>query len=137
MEEEHIVGPAESGEELTTRQQKLLLELVRNPDIQAAARNAGVGRTTAYRWLEKPEFYKELTRMRNETMNEALSTIKSLTTRAAQELARLLDTEDDRLRRHICKDILSHAIKVRELEEIEQRLIKLEEHIKPEFPWRA
>ncbi|MBT8046242.1 MAG: hypothetical protein KJN67_03650 [Pontiella sp.] len=114
---------------LSARQNLLLVELVKNPDIQAAARAAGIGRTTAYRWLAQPDFSNELTRRRDDAMTEALSSIKSQTTRAAMELNRLLDTEDERLRRMLCNDILRHAIRVRELEEIERRLIRLEQHM--------
>ena len=114
------------------RQQRLLTELMPTTDIQAAAREAGDGRSTVYRWLQNPAFADKLKQMRNEAMNEALSAVKSLTVRAAEELMRLLDTEDERLRRHVCRDILSHAIKVRELEEIERRLARLEEQLPPQ-----
>lgn len=115
--------------ELTARQRQLLVELVRNSDLKKAAKAAGIGRTTVYRWLEDPRFSAELARLRNETMKDALDSVKALTTRAAQELAGLLDTEDERLKRLLCKDILGHAIKVRELEEIERRLVRMEEQI--------
>lgn len=135
MEDHDDEVQPETGKELTARQQRLLMELVRNPNIKAAARVAGVGRTTAYRWLAQPEFTDELHRRRNEAMNEALGSVKSLTARAAQELVRLLDTEDERLLRLICNDILGHAIKVRETEQIEQRLTQLEKQLKT--PWRT
>jgi len=61
-------------------------------------------------------------------MKEALEAVKSLTTRVAQELSRLLDTEDERLRRQICKDILSHTIKVREMDSLERRITVLEKN---------
>ena len=119
----------ESRYKTNPRQQKLLVELLKNPDIQAASRAAGIGRTTAYRWLEDSAFAAELSRLRNDTLKEALDSVKSLTSRAAAELLRLLDTPDERLRRLLCNDILSHAIKVRELEQIERRLLQLEEKI--------
>lgn len=122
----------EQDSTLSARQQQLLVELVKNPDIQAAARAAGVGRTTAYRWLEDPRFAAALARLRNEAMKAALDCVKALTTRAAQELTGLLDTQDERLRRLLCNDILGHAIKVRELEEIERRLARIEERMNAE-----
>lgn len=118
-----------SGPAFTARQQKLLIELVKNPDIQAAAREAGVGRSTAYRWLEDSAFAAELTRLRDQAMKEALDSVKALTTRAAMELVGLLDTQDERLRRMLCNDILGHAIKVRELEDVERRLARLERNL--------
>ena len=38
----------------------------------------------------------------------------------------MLGVKDDRLRRLICNDILGHALRVRELEDIERRLTALE-----------
>lgn len=120
----------ENRPELNARQQCLLAELVRTPDIQAAAKAAGVGRTSAYRWLEEPAFAEELARLRNEVVNKALGSVKAQATRAAEELQRLLDTDNERLRRLVCKDILSYSIRVRELEEIERRVVRLEERMK-------
>ena len=115
---------------LSGRQQKLLIELVKTPDIQTAAKAAGVGRTTAYRWLEEPAFAEELAHLRNEVMKEALGSVKLLTTRAAEELHRLINTDNERLRRLVCKDILSYSIRVRNTEEIERRLASLEKQMK-------
>lgn len=129
MKQKNQIDPAATEEELTPRQQRLLVELVKNPDIQAAAKAAGVGRTSTYRWLKQPAFETELSRLRNLAMNEALSTVKAHTARAATELTGLLDTQDERLKRQICNDILTHAIRVREQEEIERRLTALERKI--------
>jgi phage terminase small subunit len=121
--------PDPTPPELSVRQQGLMVELMRTSDIQSAARVAGVARSTAYRWLDDPGFASELARRRNEAMYEAMASVKTLTVRAAQELGALLDTEDERLRRQICKDILSHALQVREMEEIERRLIAIEQQL--------
>ncbi len=114
---------------LNPRQQRLIIELTRSSDVQAAARAAGVGRTTAYRWLQEKSFADELSRARNRIYGEALSSIKSLTTRAARTLGELMETDDERLRRNICNDILRHAFRVREQEEVECRLITIENRI--------
>ncbi|VGO12179.1 hypothetical protein PDESU_00730 [Pontiella desulfatans] len=111
---------------LTPRQERLLVELVKTPDIQAAAKAAEVGRTTVYRWLEQPEFAAELDRCRNQAMNEALCNIKSLSSKAVQVMQELLDSENHSVRRMVCKDVLRHALQLREMEEIEQRLSRIE-----------
>ena len=113
--------------ELTDRQQRLLVELVRTPDIQAAAQAAGVGRSTIYRWLNTPEFAAALRRASDATYDEALNALKSLTERATHKLAGLMETEDERLLRHVCNDVLRHAIKTRELDRIEVRLDAIEQ----------
>lgn len=125
----------EPQRELPARQQQLLIELVRDPDMQAACKRAGVGRTTAYRWLAQPDFAGELARRRSEAMTEALDSVKALTTKAAAVLAALLDSDNESIRRMVCRDVFRHAVKVRELEEIEQRIEQLEKRItKPD--WR-
>lgn len=115
---------------LTDRQLKLLTEMVRTNDIKAACSAAGIGRTSAYRWLQQETFSNELTRMRSTTMNEALNSIKSLTTQAATVLAALLESKNESIRRMVCRDILRHAVKIREMEEVEQRIDRLEDTMK-------
>ena len=111
---------------LIPRQMALLAALVCNPDIHFASRTAGVSRTTAYRWLKEPAFLEELNRQRDAALSEALATVKTHATRAVAELAGLLSAKDERLRRQVCNDLLAHAMKVRELEDIERRLEVLE-----------
>ena len=112
--------------ELTPRQEKLLSALVEEPEITKAAKSAGVGRSTAHRWLRQPGFKAELAKQRDAAMTEALDTFKSHAARATTALADLMSTDNERLRRQICNDILGHALKVRELEDIDRRLALLE-----------
>ena len=46
--------------------------------------------------------------------------------RPLTELAGLLSVKDERLRRQVCNDILDRAMKVRELQDFENRLLALE-----------
>jgi len=105
---------------------RLLVALVSDPEVQAACTVAGVSRMTAYRWLKQPAFQDELKRRRDAVLSEALERIKTEATRAAAELARLLSVDDPRLRRMVCNDILDRAMKVRELEDFENRLVAQE-----------
>ena len=91
-----------------------------------ASKTAGVSRPTAYRWLKQPAFQAELARQRDAAYSEALATVKTHAVQAVTELARMLGVKDERLRRQVCNDILAHALKVRELEDLERRLAALE-----------
>jgi hypothetical protein len=113
--------------ELSLKQQRLLVALVANPDIQTACKTTGIGRSTAHRWLKMPAFRVELGHQRDSVLSETMDSVKTHAIRAMSELAKMLDTEDDRLRRLICNDILGHALKIRELEDIERRLVALEQ----------
>ena len=115
---------------LSLRHQRLLVALVANPDIQTACKTTGIGRSTAHRWLKMPAFRIELARQRDSVLSETMDSVKTHAIRAMSELAKMLNTEDDRLRRLICNDILGHALRVRELEDFERRLVALEWTIK-------
>jgi c-di-GMP-related signal transduction protein len=104
----------------------LLTALVGNPDVQLASKAAGVSRSTAFRWMRQPAFQEELTRQRDAVLCETLATVKTHAVRAVATLVGLLSVKDDRLRRQVCNDILDRAMKVRELEDLERRLVALE-----------
>jgi hypothetical protein len=121
---------ASSQADLSPGQQKLLTALVGDSNIQAASKAAGVARSTAYLWLSEPAFKDELARQRDAVLSLALDSVKTHATRAVTELARLLDAQDDRLRRLICNDILGRALKIRELDDLERRIVALEKAAK-------
>ncbi len=123
-------GEVSPSMELTLRHQRLISALVVDPDVLAACKVAGVGRSTAHRWLRDPAFRAELARQRDAVLVEALDSVKTHAARAMMELAGLLQSKDDRLRRLICNDLLNHAIRVREMEDIERRLVALEKAAK-------
>lgn len=111
---------------MTPQKLRLLAALAADPDVQTACATTGVTRSTAYRWQNEPAFKEELARQREAALSAALESVKTQATRAASELAGLLNVKDDRLRRLVCNDILAHAMKVRELEDFERRLEALE-----------
>ena len=88
-----------------------------------------MGRTTAHRWMKLPAFQDELTRQRDAVLGEALAQVRTYTARAVTELATLLSDPDGRLRRLACNDILDHALKIRNTEDIERRLLILEKRL--------
>lgn len=121
-------------DDLTARQEKLLSLLVENPNIQAAAKAAGIGRSTAHRWLQERQFREELTRRRNTMMEETLGALKSHTAKAGEHLIKLLDSENEWVCRQACKDILGYALRVREIENVEQRLDAIEKAMELKNP---
>ncbi len=118
---------------LTARQKKLLTALVKLSDVQAACKAAGVGRTAAYCWLKDPDFREELNRLRDNALSDALTHIKTYTTQAVDQLALLMHSQDERLRRQACNDILSHSLAIRGKETLDQRIQALERKIEKRF----
>ena len=118
---------------LSFRQKKLLTALVNTSDVQAACKAAGVGRTAAYGWLKNQDFREELNRLRDNALSDALTHIKTYTAQAVDQLALLMKSEDERMRRQVCNDILSHALNIRGKETLDQRLQALERKIEKRF----
>jgi hypothetical protein len=111
---------------LSPLQKKLVAALVADPDIQAACRSVRIARSTCYRWMRDAAFSAALKTERDRVLDDALDRVKSHVTRAVDGLAALLKAKDPVTRRLACNDILRHAIKARELEDIQTRLDALE-----------
>ena len=111
---------------LTPLKMKLVAALVFEHDIQTAAMSVGVSRVTAYRWMKEAAFTEELVRQRDAVLTASLESVKTSSARAAAALTALLDVQDERLRRLVCNDILTRAMKIRELDDFERRLTALE-----------
>ena len=111
---------------LTPLKMKLVAALVLEHDIQTAAMSIGVSRVTAHRWMKEAAFTKELTQQRDAVLTAALESIKTSSARAVTALTALLNVQDERLRRLVCNDILTCAMKIRELDDFERRLTAVE-----------
>ena len=116
----------ETSTALSPRQDKAILALLTTPTVDQAARTAGVGRTTVHRWLNDEDFRDELRRRRTAIADAALDTFKVYVLRSVDTLSGLLDSENEKVRRLAAKDILEYVFRVREQQEIESRLARLE-----------
>ena len=114
---------------LTPLKMKLVAALVFEHDIQTAAMSVGVSRMTAYRWMKEEAFTEELVRQRDAVLTASLESVKTSSARAVTALTALLNVQDERLRRLVCNDILTCAMKIRELDDFERRLTALEKRV--------
>jgi transposase-like protein len=112
MMEEILKGNITQDEKLTSRQKMLLQIHLEEPDIRKAAKQAGIGRTTLYRWLKQPAFTNALNRQRHEVYTDAISVIRISATKAIEVLNGLLDSEDEQMRRQVSNDILTHTLRI-------------------------
>jgi len=115
--------------ELSNRQLLAISQIVASTTLEEARKRAGVSKGTLYNWLRDDAFKAELKRQRDEVIKEALARLKSAITKAVEELIKLMDSNKAELRRLASKDILEYALKSIELEDIEERLNKIEQAI--------
>jgi hypothetical protein len=115
-----------SAENLSERQRKAIPHLVASPTMEAGRRNAKLSKNALYEWLKNPVFRQELSTQRDLVIAEALDTLKGSMTKATETLVGLLDADSDSLKRYVANDIINHVLKAKELQDLEERLEKLE-----------
>lgn len=117
------------NEELTNRQLLAITQIIASPTLEEARRKARISKGTLYAWLKDEAFKIELKRQREEIVKEALASLKNAMTKAVKELVKLINSSKPELRRWVCKDIIDYTLKSIELEDIEERLNKVEQAI--------
>ncbi len=111
---------------VSSRQMKTILRFLTASSIEEACREAKVSKGTFYKWLKQPTFKEEVSRQREALITNAFNRLKASVNKAADEMVKLLDSPRPDIRRGACKDVIDYTIKSIELENIEQRLIRLE-----------
>ena len=112
--------------ELTNRQLLTITHILASPTLEEARKKARVSKGTLYAWLKDEKFKTELNRQRDEIAKEALNRLKCALTKAIGGLIELMDTPKEHLRRWVYKDIIEYSLKNIELQELEERLGKIE-----------
>jgi ACT domain-containing protein len=114
---------------LTERQLKAIPHIVGSQTYSEGIKKAGISRKTFYEWMKDPVFERELTEQRKRITAEALGLLELSMNRAVEGLTGLLETQDERLRRLVSKDIIEHILKHKENEELEERIKAIEEKV--------
>ena len=115
--------------ELSARQRRTIPFIITSPTIVEGVSKAGITTKTFYQWLEKPEFKAELDRQRNELTAEAFGVLSQSLTKAVENLVKLLDHADERLKRLACKDVIEYILKHKEIEDLENRIEAIEQRL--------
>ena len=112
---------------LNQKQLRAITSILETDSIEEAAKKARVGRDSIYRWLKQKEFKDQLEQERRVIFEEGLNALRMATSKAAKKMIELLDHNNSNLRRLAAKDILSLTIKVIEIQDLDERIGRLEE----------
>jgi len=115
--------------ELSARQRRTIPFIITSPTIVEGVSKAGITTKTFYQWLEKPEFKAELDRQRDEVAQIALDTLTQSSTKAVENLVKLLDNQDDRLKRLACKDVIEYILEHKAIEDLAKRIETIEQKL--------
>ncbi len=112
---------------LTNRQLLAIGQIITSPTLEEARRKAKISKGTLYAWLKDEAFKSELKHHRDEVIQEALDRLKCALSKAVDGLIALMDSKQPYLKHRASKDIIDYALKSIELEDIEERLTKVEQ----------
>ena len=122
------------GGELTARQSKAIAAILEAPSVEAAARTAGVAKSTLYEWIRQDPFRLALEAARGDIYREGIDTLKGAARKAAGRLIELLDSRNENTRRLTAREILALSMKIDETQTLEKRLTAIEEALEASGP---
>ena len=113
-------------ENLTRTQRRAIPLILAEKSIEAGCRSAGIAKQTFYNWLKDEPFRGEYQRQQGRLFDLAFDTMKRNVQDGADKLAGLLSTDNPQLLRHVCRDVLDYALKMKEMTEVNARIDVLE-----------
>jgi hypothetical protein len=107
----------------------LVMALAGGGTVEASAKAAGISVATAHRRLADPGFRQRVDTARDEMVSRAVARLSATSTLAADTLRELLKARSETVRLGACRAILEVGAKLRETEELAQRIAALEERL--------
>lgn len=114
---------------LSHAQARALPSLLSARTIEEGCRAARVSRQCFYNWMKQEAFREEFRRRRSSIVSLAMETLKGSAGEAAEKLSAMMSKEEGPLLRRVCRDVIDLNLKIREIEEIEVRVERLEKQI--------
>jgi len=114
------------GQQITEKQKRAIPFLIASKDVENGCKTAGITTTCFYTWMKGEAFAKALHEARNEFVNEAMEKLKKHVGQAVDELAKLLDSSNEEIKRKTANNIIELSLRWREAGEIETRLEQIE-----------
>jgi len=112
---------------LSHKQEKAIMLLLQNKKIEEVAQELKISQVTLYRWLKQDAFKERFNEVRQELFTEALNSLKTLTKQAIDTLDDILKNGTKETSRVTAsKTVLELALRLKEVEELEQRVEELE-----------
>jgi len=110
---------------------RLVVALARGDTVSVAATAAGVSEATAYRRLREPEFRTQLNEARSAMVERAVARLADAATAAADTLRVLLSSDSDFAKLAAARSILELGVKLREHQDLGERVAALESRLEP------
>ena len=114
------------SEKLTRKQRVAIPHLIACRSIEQGCRKAKLSKVTLYRWMKDQTFNDALGAARNKVIEEALERLKVSITKGVNGLVSLTGAREKSIRLRACIAVVDFFLKIKQTEEIEGRLEKIE-----------
>jgi len=120
-----------ASEKLTPKQEKALAALLSCGEVKAAAKKAGVGQTTLWRWLKEDAFIEEYRNGRRRLVETTVSRLSSDGVAASTALREIAEDKSAPASARVAaaRAIIEHSIKGVEVLDLEPRLKEIERRL--------
>jgi hypothetical protein len=112
----------------------LLVALASGQTVRDAAAAAGIGERTATRRAADPAFRRRVATVRAEMIDRATGQLADSMSAAARVLRQLLDAQSETVRLSAARSILELGAKLREDQELAERIAELETRLLQQTP---
>jgi transposase-like protein len=115
-------------EELGRRKEAAIVELLSQRNVEEAARAAGIGARTLYRWMKEPDFDAAYRTARRAAFSQSAARLQQMCSAAVTTLGKIMVDPNSPVASRVraADSVLDHAAKSIELEDIEVRVSELE-----------
>jgi DNA-binding MurR/RpiR family transcriptional regulator len=119
----------ETAEDLSPQQEGAIAALLSEPGLTGAAKAAGVGKATLWRWMQQPGFRDAYRRARREAVEQARARLQQASGEAVEALRAVMNDQEapHASRVSAARTVLDMAMQATSAEEIDKRLAALEE----------
>jgi transposase len=108
------------------RQERVIVALLSEPSIEAAAKTADVSDVTIWRWMKQPEFKARLLAARRAVVEGAIGRLQAAATEAVDTLRRNLTSGNPSVEVRAATTIIEQATKAIALFDLDERVSQLE-----------
>ena len=116
------------GAKFARKMEEAVAAVLSQRNLDEAARLAGVGVATLMRWQKLPEFQDVLRRARREALSQTMGRLQQGSSAAATTLLKVMLDQNTPASTKVraADSVMNHALRAMELEEVLERLTKLE-----------
>jgi hypothetical protein len=118
------------GEKLSRKQELALAALLAQPSIGEAAKAAGVGEKTLWRWLQRDDFEEAYQNARRRVVDQAIAQVQAGMTEAVQTLRDVMKNKKTAASARVsaARAMIGFGFEAVQMENLEKRIAALEAH---------